>query len=403
MTELRCPVGQVHPWPVDHLPELAFDPLLHRLLREEPFARVKLAFGEGDAWLATRYEDVKAVSSDPRFSRALTVDRPITSMTPHTVAPPGGVGRADPPDHTRLRRLTAQTFHRKRVEHLRVGTQRTADELLAAMLDQGPPADLTEALTGPLPAAVTAELMGVPPADLPLLQAWRAVILSSDHTAAEAGAVKAEIAGYFKALAAHRAEHPGEDLFSELVAAHGAGQLSRPELISLSVMIVLNALDQIRNQTSTMVYTLLTHPDQLAALRADLTRLPCAVEELLRFIPQRNGVGMPRVATEDVEVGGVLVRAGEAVYVSYLAANRDPGVYTDPDALDLAREESPNLAFGHGPHYCVGAALTRMHAEVVLSTLLTRLPGLRLAVPATEVRWLRGTVNRGPAALPVAW
>ncbi|MFI5529368.1 cytochrome P450 [Kitasatospora sp. NPDC051853] len=395
--------GQVHSWPVDHLPELAFDPLLHRLLREEPVARVKLAYGEGDAWLATRYEDVKFVSADPRFSRALTVDRPITSMTPHNVAPPGGVGRADPPDHTRLRRLTAQTFHRKRVERLRAGTQRTADELLAAMLEQGPPADLTEALTGPLPAAVTAELMGVPTADLPLLQAWRAVILSSDHTAAEAGAVKAEIAGYFRALADHRAEHPGDDLFSELVAAHGEGRLSRPELVSLSVMIVLNALDQIRNQTSTMVYTLLTHPAQLAALRADPAALPAAVEELLRFVPQRNGVGMPRVATEDVEVGGVLIRAGEPVYVSYLAANRDPGVYTEPDVLDLAREESPNLAFGHGPHYCVGAALTRMHAEVVLATLLARLPTLHLAVPAAEVRWLRGTVNRGPAALPVAW
>ncbi|WP_457032729.1 cytochrome P450 [Kitasatospora sp. P5_F3] len=412
MTDL-CPVRStardtardtVHFWPVVHLPELEFDPLLHRLLREEPIARVRLRFGEGDAWLATRYEDVKELTSDPRFSRELTVDRPVTSMTPHVVAPVGGIGRTDPPDHTRLRRLVAQTFNRRRVAELRLETQQIATRLVTAMCERGPAADLTEALTGPLPEQVIGSLLGVPAADLGRLQSWRAVILSSDHSLAEGNAVKSEIAGYFRALAEHRAAHPGDDLFSELVAAHQAGSLSRPELISLSVMIVLNALDQIRNQASTMVYTLLTHPEQLAWLRADLGRLPDAVEELLRFIPQRNGVGMPRIATEDVTVGGVTIRAGEAVYVSYLAANRDPSVYPDPDRLDLARTgQAPNLAFGHGAHYCVGAALTRMQCAVILETLLTRLPALRLAVPPAEIRWRRGTVNRGPEALPVTW
>ncbi|MER5865214.1 cytochrome P450 [Kitasatospora sp. NPDC002040] len=404
LTEV-CPArGTAHFWPVDHLPELEFDPLLHRLLREEPIARIRLRFGEGEAWLATRYEDIKELTSDPRFSRELTVDRPVTSMTPHVVAPVGGIGRTDPPDHTRLRRLVAQAFNRRRVARLRVETEEIADRLVDAVLDQGPPAELTSALTGPLPEQVIGRLLGVPAGDLGLLQGWRAVILSSDHSLAESNGVKAEIAGYFRTLAEHRAAHPADDLFSELVAAHGAGALSRPELISLSVMIVLNALDQIRNQASTMVYTLLTHPGQLAWLREDRTRLPAAVEELLRFIPQRNGVGMPRIATEDVTVGGVTIRSGEAVYVSYLAANRDPTVFAGPDRLDLTRtDRPPNLAFGHGAHYCLGAALTRMQCEVVLGTLLDRLPGLRLAVPAAEIRWRRGTVNRGPETLPISW
>ncbi|MFG2648914.1 cytochrome P450 [Streptomyces sp. NPDC048436] len=392
-----------HFWPVEHLEELEFDPLLHRLLRAEPVALVRMRFGEGNAWLVTRYQDVKEVTSDPRFSRALTVDRPVTSMTPHVVAPVGGIGRTDPPDHTRLRRLLAQTFNRKRVAVLKVEAEAIAERLVGEMLAKGAPADLAEYVTGPMPEQVIGKLLGVPEADLGRLQAWRSVILSSDRSLEESNAVKAEIAGHFRKLADHRLEHPGDDLFSELSQAQAEGALSRPELISLAVMIVLNALDQVRNQCTTMVYTLLTHPEQLARLRAEPELLPTAIEELLRFIPQRNGVGLPRIATEDVPVGDVLIRAGEAVYVSYLAADRDPAVYTDPDRFELTRDESPNLAFGHGAHYCLGAALTRMQSEVILSTLLRMAPGLRLAITPEEVRWRRGSINRGPEALPLAW
>ncbi|WP_424891981.1 cytochrome P450 [Streptomyces sp. XH2] len=403
MAGARPPGETVHDWPVDHLPALAFDPLMHRLLREEPIARIRLRFGEGDAWLATRYEDVKTVAADPRLSRALTVDRPVTSMTPHVVAPAGGVGRTDPPDHTRIRRHVALTFGRKRVAALRPRAEELADQMLSRMAEHGAPADLTEWLTGPLPAQLIGELLGVPPHDLDRLQNWRSVILSSNHSEQESNAVKGEIAGYFKAMAAHRREHPGDDLFSALTEAQKDGGLSMPELISLAVMLVLNGMDAVRNQVSNMVYALLTHPEQLAALRARPDLLPQAVEELLRYIPHRNGVGLPRIATEDLQVGDATIRSGEVVYVSYLAANRDPTVFTDPDRLDLTRDEAPNLSFGHGPHYCVGALITRMEAEVMLTALLNRFPRLRLAVPESEMRWRRGSINRGPESLPVAW
>ncbi|MEW2415544.1 cytochrome P450 [Streptomyces sp. NPDC046866] len=392
-----------HFWPVDHLPALDFDPLLHRLLREEPVARVRMRHGEGEAWLVTSYDLVKEVTSDPRFSRALTVDRPVTSMTPHTIAPAGGIGRTDPPDHTRLRRLVSQAFGRKRVAALRAEAEQTADRLVAAMAAQGPPADLAEAVTGPMPEHLLGSLLGLPADDFGRLQQWRTALLSTDRSRQEGDGVKAEIAAYVRELAAHRARFPGDDLFSDLVAAHARGELSRPELVSLTVMVVLNALDQILGQATAMVYALLTHPRELERLRAEPALLPRAVEELLRFLPQRNGVGMPRIATEDVEVGGRVIRAGEAVYVSYPAADRDPRVFGDPDRLDLARTEAPHLAFGHGAHYCLGAALARMECEVVLAALLRELPGLRLAVAPEAVPWRRGTVNRGPEALPLAW
>ncbi|MEU1309236.1 cytochrome P450 [Streptomyces cinnamoneus] len=399
----RPPGDTVHEWAVDPLPALNFDPLLHRLLREEPVARIRLRYGEGEAWLVTRYEDVKTVASEPTLSRALTVDRPVTSMTPHVVAPAGGIGRTDPPDHTRLRRLVAQTFGRKRVAALRSRAQELAEQMTGRMAELGPPADLTECLTGPLPAQLIGDLLGVPAHDIDRLQGWRGVILSSNHSQEESDAVKREIAGYFRELARHRADHPGEDLFSALVTAQGEGELSNPELISLAVMLVLNGMDAVRNQVSNMVYALLTHPEQLARLRAEPELLPQAVEELLRFIPHRNGVGLPRIATEDLHVAGATIRRGEVVYVSYLAANRDSSVFKDPDRLDIARDEAPNLSFGHGAHYCVGALLTRMEAEVMLATLLGRFPRLRLAVEEEDMRWRCGSINRGPEALPVTW
>ncbi|MFE0650428.1 cytochrome P450 [Streptomyces sp. NPDC059534] len=393
----------VHDWAVTPLPGTDFDPLPHRLLREEPVARVRLRHGEGHAWLVTRYEDVKRIASDPRMSRALTVGRPITSMTPHNLAPAGGVGRADPPDHTRLRKLIAPTFGRRRMRALREHTRLRAEDLAARTLDAGPPADLTTTFIGPLSATVVAELLGVPAADLDRVDRWREGILSSDTTAAEGESVKKEIAGYFADLARHRADHPGDDLISELAAARADGGISTPELVSTAVMLTLNGLDAVRNIVATMLYVLLVHPDQTRKLRAEPDRLPGAVDELLRYIPQRNGVGMPRVATADVEVGGVTIREGEAVYVFYPAANRDPSVYTEPDRLDLTRREAPHLAFGHGAHYCAGAQLARMEAEVMLSTLLHRFPGLATAVQPERIEWRRGTVNRGPVSLPVTW
>jgi biflaviolin synthase len=392
-----------HYWPVDDLDGIRFDPLLARLLAEEPISRIRLRFGEGDAWLVTRYEDVRAVTTDPRFSRAATVDRPITSMTPHVIGLPGGIARTDPPEHTRLRGLVTSHLSPRRVRRLRPRAQAVADDLLDRVLAQGPPADLARCLTTPLAMRVISELLGIPEDHWGRVAQWQAVVLSSGHSPAEADAVKAEMGRYFGRLARERAEEPGNDLFSALASASVEGALTTRELVSLAAILQLNGMDMVRNVSTSMVFVLLSRPELLARLRTGPEVLPQVVEEMFRYIPQRNGVGLPRVATQDVEVGGVTIRAGEAVYVSYLAANRDPEVFDHPDQLDVDREVNPHMAFGHGPHHCVGAALTRMQLDVLLPSLLSRLPGLRLACAPEEVPWHRGTLNRGPVSLPATW
>nr|WP_324616739.1 cytochrome P450 [Streptomyces sp. XY332] len=152
-----------------------------------------------------------------------------------------------------------------------------------------------------------------------------------------------------------------------------------------------------------MVYALLTHPAHLARLRTEPELVPQAVEELLRYIPHRNAVGLARIALEDVEVGGVLIRAGEPVYVSYLTANRDQDVFADPDRLDFDRVHNPHVSFGYGPHFCPASTLARMESEILLRSLWDRFPSLRLAVPEGELAWEQGALIRGPEKLPVTW
>ncbi|WP_028922548.1 cytochrome P450 [Pseudonocardia acaciae] len=394
---------RAHDWPVDDLDGVRLDPLLARLLAEEPLARIRMRFGEGDAWLATRYEDVKRIAMDPRLSRAATVDRPITSMTPHVLGLPGGIGRTDPPEHTRLARLAMQGLSVRRVQRLRPRAEAIADELLDRMAGQEPPIDLTEALTAPFAMRMVSELLGVPEADWERVRGWQRVVWSTTTARQDSAATKAELGRYLGELAARKAAEPGDDLVSTLVAARDAGNLSTPELISLGYILALNGVEMVRNMGATMAYVLLGHPDLLARLRADPALLPTAIEELLRYIPNRNGVGLPRIATEDLPIGDATVRAGEAVYVSYIAANRDPEVFDDPHRLDVDRDSNPHLAFGHGIHHCAGASLTRMELRVLLARLVARFPGLRLACEPERVRWLRGVVNRGPESLPVTW
>ncbi|WP_199443071.1 cytochrome P450 [Umezawaea beigongshangensis] len=392
-----------HDWPVDDLDGIRFDPLLARLLAEEPISRIRLRFGEGDAWLVTRYEDVRAITTDPRFSRAATVDNPITSMTPHVIGLPGGIARTDPPEHTRLRGLVTSHLSSRRVRRLRPRAQVIADDLLTRVQQQGPPADLAECLTTPFTMRVISELLGIPEAHWDRAAQWQAVVLSSSHSRTEADEVKAEIGRYFAQLARRRAEEPGEDLLSALVSGNADGALSTRELVSLAAILLLNGMDMVRNVSTSMVFVLLSRPELMERLRAEPEVLPQVVEELFRYLPQRNGVGLPRVAMADVEIGGVTIRAGEAVYVSYLTANRDPEVFDQPDRLDVDREDNPHMAFGHGPHHCIGAALTRMQLDVLIPSLLTRLPGLRLTCAPEEVSWRRGTLNRGPVTLPATW
>ncbi|MYV54800.1 cytochrome P450 [Streptomyces sp. SID3212] len=390
-------------WAVPDLSGLDFDPFLAERLSEDPVSRIRLPHGEGFAWLITRYEDVKLVTNDARFSRQALVGREVTRLAPHFIPLDAAVGFADPPDHTRLRRPVAKAFTSRALAGVEERARRIMDDLVDGMLRAGAPADLMERINGPFPLAVVSEIMGVPEHDRPLMRKWTEALLSAAHSRAHSERAKAEIGAYFTDLIGRRRTNGGDDLAAVLAQAVEADELSLGEAVAIAVLIQVSGAHAVTNNSANMIYALLTHPAHMARLRAEPGLLPAAVEELLRFIPHRNGVGLARVATEDVTVRGVRIRAGEAVYASYLTANRDPDVFADPGRLDFDRGPTPHLAFGHGPHYCVGPTLARLESRIMIASLLERLPRLRLAVPRDEVRWRRGALIRGPEALPVLW
>ncbi|MFE9555588.1 cytochrome P450 [Streptomyces sp. NPDC006703] len=390
-------------WSVDDVEALDFDPAMQEMLEDGRLARIRMPHGEGEAWVATKYEDVKLVTTDPRFSRAELAGRDVTRLAPHFIPLDDAVGFTDPPYHTGLRKTVAKMFTRRRVEQLRPRAEKIAGDLLDAMEQAGPPANVMEHLNTPFSVAGISELMGVPQEDWSRILDWTLLVISSVHGRRRSEQAKEEIGAYFDALATQRMAEPRDDVLSHMAAAEREGQLSRQELVAFAVLMEVSGINSVRFNSANMVYLLLTHPEHHARLLAEPELLPQAVEELLRYIPHRNAVGMGRIATEDVQVGEVTIRCGDPVYASYVAANRDPETFDNPHSLDFDRSFNPHLAFGNGPHYCAGPWLARMEMQVMLRGLLDRFPGLRLAVPPSDIRWRRGELIRGPEVLPVTW
>ncbi|MEV5813640.1 cytochrome P450 [Streptomyces mutabilis] len=392
----------VRDWPAVDLPGTDFDPVLTEFMREGPVTRVSLPSGEGWAWLVTRHEDVRLVTDDPRFGREAVMDRQVTRLAPHFVPARGAVGFLDPPDHTRLRRSVAPAFTARGVERVRSRSRSMLDELVDAMLKAGPPADLTEAVLSPFPIAVICELMGVPAADRHSMHTWTRLILSSSHGAEVSERAEQEMHDYFADLIGVRSDSTGEDVASLLGAAVAREEITLTEAVGLAVLLQIGG-EAVTNNSGQMFYLLLTRRELAERLRSEPGIRPRAIDELLRWIPHRNAVGLSRIALEDVEVHGVRIRAGDAVYVSYLAANRDPEVFPDPDTIDFSRSPNPHVSFGFGPHHCPGGMLARLESELLVGTLLDRVPGMKLAVPPEEVPFKKGALIRGPEALPVTW
>ncbi|MFI2615307.1 cytochrome P450 [Streptomyces sp. NPDC018584] len=391
---------------VSDLAALEFDPFLRQALRTDPVIRVRLPHGApGECWLATRHDAVRFVTSDSRFTRDI-VGRALPTMNRYLIPLDRAVSFVDPPDHTRVRSVVSSAFNRSGMAALRPSAQAMLDRLVDAMVAAGPPADLIQHVTSPFPMHVIGAVLGVPEADRPRLRTWASAVLTRAKDEAEverARLVKEEARAFFLELARERRRRPQDDLVSELGAAVDSGRIEEEELLALAMLMALNGWHAVRNHTSNMVYVLLTDESLRSRLRSDPRAVPAAVEELLRWIPHKHGVGQARIATEDVEVAGVLVRRGEAVYVSYVAANWDERCYPEPHRIDIDREGPPHLAFGYGPHHCVAPLLARMEAELLLTTLLARLPDLRLAVDPAQVPWQKDVLIRGPVTLPVTW
>lgn len=378
------------------------DPLgfFARLRESRPVAAVRMP-GYGRAWIITRYADVRTVLTDPRLAKDVHRwpgggrSRPseATGVYAHML-------HADPPDHTRLRRLVQKAFTPRRVAQLRPRIEEIAAGLLAEMAAaRGGVTDLLDAYARPLPITVLCELLGIPVAD----RGWIAVTVAAYDERAEHQRVERELAAYFTELIAARRAEPGDDLVSALVAARddvGADELTGNELLSTVYLLVMAGFDTTVNLIASSTLALLTHPEEKARLRQDLSLPPAAIEELLRFTNPVNHAN-DRFTTEDVPVGDVVIPAGEWVLPAISSANRDPAQFPDPDRLDLGRDTSGHIAFGHGVHYCLGAPLARMEAEVALGALLARFPRISLAVAREELRWRPVSLMNGLESLPV--
>ncbi|MEU9919844.1 cytochrome P450 [Streptomyces griseoluteus] len=392
----------IRPWPATDLAGADFDPVLAQLMNEGPLTRVQLPNGEGWAWLVTRYDDVRMVANDPRFGREAVMDKQVTRLAPHFVPDRGAVGFLDPPDHTRLRRSVAAAFTAKGVERVRERSRAMLEELVDELLQDGPPADLTSAVLSPFPIGVICELMGVPAADRHSMHDWTQLILSSAHGKEVSERAKREMSAYFTAFIGHGVRGPEGSVCSLLSEAVDRDEITLVEAVGLAVLLQIGG-EAVTNNSGQMFYLLLTRPELAERLRSDREIRPKAIDELLRYIPHRNAVGLSRIALEDVEIRGVRIRAGDAVYTSYLAANRDPEVFPDPDTIDVERSPNPHVAFGFGPHYCPGGMLARLESELLMDVLLDQVPGLKLAVPPEEVPFRKGALIRGPESLPVTW
>ena len=361
--------------------------------------RVQLPHGE-PAWLATRYADVRMVLGDSRFSRAESAQRDEPRLQAARIT--SGLLSMDPPEHTRLRGLIAKAFTVKRGEALRAQIRWLGEDLVDNMIIGGPPADLVHAFALPLPVAVICQLLGVPAEDRPRFRRWSDDLLSTTRlTQAEAEASRDEMLDYMARFVVEKRRDPADDLMTALIQARDKhDRLSEPELVFLCAGILIAGHETTANHISNFIVTLLDHPNQLAKLRDDLTLLSGAVEELLRFIPIRNGETFARYATEDVLVGDVLVREGDAVLPAIGAANRDPMRFDDAGKLRIDRPVTPHIAFGHGVHHCPGASLARIELQEALRVLLERLPSLRLA---GDVNWKKTMIVRGVVSMPVTW
>ncbi|MBT2383059.1 cytochrome P450 [Streptomyces sp. ISL-11] len=391
--------------PFDFAQALEFDPMLKRLLAEEPVARIRMPYGEGEAWLVTRYEDVRTVTTDRRFSRGAVVGRDYPRMTPEPIIQAEAINVMDPPASSRLRSLIAKGFAPHHVARMRVRTQRVVDELLDRMAEHGAPADLVGHVASPLPMTTICEVLDIPEADRSQLRANAWTMMDVGASGREAAVrAKTELRAYFTTLTAERRRNPGDDLISTLALARDGDEvLNDQELAVMAMVLLITGQDTTSYEIGNISYTLLTRPDVAAELRARPEALPQAIEELLRYIPFRKGVGIPRVAMEDVQLSGVTIKAGDMVHVSYLTANRDERKFERSDELDLNRKSPPHMAFGWGSHHCLGAPLAAMELQVALGSLLKRFPQLMLAVPSEEVRWNTSSIWRYPVALPVVW
>jgi cytochrome P450 len=377
-------------------------PEFRALIKDRPVVLAELPDGS-TAWLVSGYEQARQMAIDPRFSRALAVSSARAQQGFEALAG-SSISGIDPPEHTRLRKLVASAFTARRVEALRPRAACIVEELIDALLDEPQPADLVKAFSLPLPVQVICEMLGVPTEDMEHFHAWSDTVLGDwESDSGEIMSALADMFGYFGKLIETKRARPADDLMTALIAARDqADRLSEEELMVLGCTVLIGGHETTANQINLSLLTLLNHPAELAKLRASPDLIPAAVEELLRYV-RLGGLAPARVTSEEVRIGDVTIPAGDTVIPLFGTANRDPSVFADPDRFDVTRAPASHLAFGVGVHHCLGAQLARMELQEAFRGLLGRMAGLRLAVPAEQLRFKPGMVVHSLRELPVNW
>lgn len=383
---------------IDPYPEYA------RLRQTCPVARVVKDNGLRP-FLVTRYQDAKEALTDPRLAkdpRHGAAELTAAGLA-HVYLGDGStltnnMLTADPPDHTRLRKLVAGQFTARRAAALAPRVQEIADHLIDAFAPAGR-AEFMTAFAEQLPALVIAELLGVPASDRETFRdlAQNTMLPSTDPRQRPG---LEGLARYVVETVARKREHPGEDLISGLIADRGGDRLTEPELLGSIRLLIIAGHETTVNLLGNGLLALLRHPDQLALLRARPDLIPGAIEEFLRYDGPVERTTL-RFATEDLRLGTALVPRGSAVFVALNSADRDPDEFPDADRLDVTRAPRGHLAFGHGLHFCLGAPLARLEARIAFETLLRRLPDVELAQEPGDVEHQASHIMRGVTALPI--
>ncbi|MGW7007824.1 cytochrome P450 [Streptomyces sp. NPDC054933] len=375
-------------------------PAYEQARREHPVSRVTLWDGS-QCWMVTRHADVRTVLRDQRFSS--DAGRPgfpfITDGRRALANETTSFIRLDDPEHARLRRMLTADFVIKKTEVLRPRIQGIVDDFLDRMVVHGAPADLVAEFALPIPSLVICLLLGVDYADHTFFQERSRIMLHNNSTVDRIRQARDELTDYLRRLAGHKRREPDDGIISRLVAR---GELSDDEVASMGLLLLVAGHETTANMTSLSALALLRDPAQRARLRAEPALVKTAVEELLRFLSIVH-TGLPRVATEDVVVGGETIRAGEGVLCMISAANRDEEVFAAADQLDLARESRRHVAFGFGVHQCLGQPLARVELQIAVETLFRRLPRLQLAIPYEDIRFRTDMAVYGVHELPVTW
>ena len=374
-----------------------------RLRAEHPVFPVKLPDGQ-TAWLITRYEDALSALKDKRFSKDKVNAGQKQPWTPALFKPLSrNMLDLDDPDHARLRGLVHKVFTTKMVDNMRQRVESLTEELLDAVQPRGS-MDLVREYALPLPTSIIAQILGVPSSAQHKFHRWSSAIVSSQSS--KWGAVWAmphaiAFLRYIRKLIRLRRDNPQDDLTSALAQAEEAGdKLNEDELLSMIFLLLVAGHETTVNLIANGTLALLRYPEQMEKLRRDPSLVESAVEELLRFEGPVE-TATERYALEDVLISGATIPRGGLVYVVLASANRDERQFDNPDTLDITRQNNRHLAFGQGIHYCLGAPLARLEAQIAINALLRRFPFLQLAKPATDIRWKKGLVLRGLESLPV--